>query len=230
MNGEVTFTATGARLGARRSLPLAMSVFAYGAVFGVLARQAGLSTAEAVLMSGVVTAGAAQFVTLGLWTSPLPVALIVATTLMVNLRHLLMGASLRPWFARLSRPLAYGSLHFLSDESWALTMREFAAGRRDGAVLLGSGCVLTVAWVAATAVGHLAGTALGNPARWGLDFAFTAAFVALLVGTWRGKTDVAPWLVAAAVAVTAAAWLPGTWHILLGGLAGSLVGVWRDGR
>jgi predicted branched-subunit amino acid permease len=59
---------------------------------------------------------------------------------------------------------------------------------------------------------------------------FTAVFTALLVGLWKGKTDLLPWAVAAGVAVAAAQWLPGKWYILLGGLAGSLVGAWRDGR
>jgi 4-azaleucine resistance transporter AzlC len=230
MTESIEFTRTGALAGARRSLPLAASVFAYGTVFGVLARQAGLTSTEAVLMSGLVVAGAAQFVAVGLWATPVPIAGIVLSTLVINLRHLLMGAALSPWFARLPAAKAYGSVFFLSDESWALTMRDAAAGGRDRAFLLGCGLPLTAAWIGSTAVGHLAGALLPDPTRWGFDFAFTAAFVALLVGMWRGKGDVAPWAVAAVVAVATATWLPGTWHVLLGGLAGSLVGGWRGER
>jgi 4-azaleucine resistance transporter AzlC len=196
----------------------------------VLARQAGLSPLEATLMSGLVFAGAAQFVALGLWTVPLPVVAIVLTTLVVNLRHVLMGASLRPWFARLSARKAYGSVYFMVDESWALTMRELAAGGRDVAFLLGSGLLLFGAWLASTLAGQLLGAVVRDPARWGLDFAFTAAFVALLVSMWRGRSDLVPWLVAAAVAVAAAHWIPGKWYILLGGIAGSLAGAMRDAR
>jgi predicted branched-subunit amino acid permease len=74
----------------------------------------------------------------------------------------------------------------------------------------------------------MAGSLAQNPARWGLDFAFTAVFLALLVGVWKGKSDLLPWGVAAIVAVAAAHWLPGKWYILLGGLVGSaLGGLWH---
>ena len=69
----VCFTRPGFVWGATQTLPLAAGVLAVGLVFGVLARQAGLSLLEAELMSGLVFAGAAQFVALGLWGPSLPV-------------------------------------------------------------------------------------------------------------------------------------------------------------
>jgi predicted branched-subunit amino acid permease len=102
VNPPVTFTRAGLAVGVRRTLPIALGDFAFGLVFGVVARQAGLSLSESVLMSGLVFAGAAQFIAIGLWTAPLPIVSLIVTTLVVNLRHLLMGAALRPWFARLS--------------------------------------------------------------------------------------------------------------------------------
>lgn len=112
----------------------------------------------------------------------------------------------------------------MGDENWALTMREFTAGRKNGAFLLGSGLVLFTAWVGATATGYVMGMMVQNPAQLGLDFAFPAVFVALLVGMWRGRADLWPWAVAAGVAVLTARWLPGKWYILLGSLAGSIAG------
>jgi len=99
----VTFTLRGALQGAKRCLPIEVSGFAIGLVFGVLAGQAGLSVAESFLMSALVYSGAAQFVVLGLWGTPLPVAGIALTTLVVGLRHLLMGAALSPFFSKLPR-------------------------------------------------------------------------------------------------------------------------------
>jgi len=94
---KMTFTLAGVLLGAKRTIPLAISGFAIGIVFGVLARQAKLSVVDALLMSGLVYAGASQFVALSLWTAiPFPVTTIILTTFIVNMRHLLMGASLRP--------------------------------------------------------------------------------------------------------------------------------------
>ncbi len=221
----MTFTLAGVKRGVRRALPLAVSVFTVGLVFGVLARQARLSGVEATLMSALVFAGASQFVALSLWLiMPFPVIAIILTTLVVNLRHLLMGASLRPWFARLPGFTAYCSVFFMVDESWALTMGEFSAGERDAAFLLGSGGLLFVAWVASSVVGQIAGSSIQNPAQWGLDFAFTAVFIALLAGMWRGRSHFLPWAVAAGTALAAYHWLPGEWYIVLGGLAGSLTG------
>jgi 4-azaleucine resistance transporter AzlC len=227
MKNQITYTWAGALAGARQSSALVASVFVYGVVFGVLARQAGLALFEAVLMSSLVSAGASQFMALGMWATPLPAVAIVLATLVVNLRHLLMGAALQPWFARLPARTAYGSVFFMGDESWALTLGEFTRGGRDAAFLIGSGLVLFLSWVTATCTGWLAGSVLGDPSRWALDFAFPAAFIALLVGMWRSRADFWPWLVAALIAVGAAQWLPGQWYIVLGGLAGSLVGVVR---
>ncbi len=228
---KMTFTLTGILLGAKRTIPLAISVFAIGIVFGVLARQAKLSVLDAMLMSGLVYAGASQFVALSLWTAiPFPVTTIILTTFIVNMRHMLMGASLRPWFSELSPWKVYTSVFFMVDESWAMTMNDFAKGGRDAGFLLGSGFILYVAWVSSAVIGRTVGAWIQNPAQWGLDFAFTAVFTALLIGMWKGKSNLLPWAVAAVVAVAAAHWLPGKWYILIGGFAGSVVGAIIDAK
>ena len=228
---KMTFTFTGVLLGAKRAIPLALSVCAVGVAFGMLSRQARLSVIDALLMSGLVYAGASQFVALSLWTAiPFPVIPIILTTFIVNMRHMLMGASLRPWYAKLSPWKVYTTVFFMVDESWALTMSDFAKGGRDAGFLLGSGFTLYLAWVSSTLIGRTAGAWIQNPAQWGLDFAFIAVFAALLVGMWKGKSNLLPWVVAAVVAVAAAHWLPGKWYILLGGIAGSAVGAFTDAK
>lgn len=226
----MTFTFSGVMVGARRCVPIGVSGFAIGLVFGVLARQAGMGVLETVLMSALVFSGAAQFVVVGMWASPVPVFGVVLATLVVGLRHLLMGAALAPWFAKLSRSQAYGSVFFMADENWALTMGEFAKGRRDAAFLLGGGLVMFFSWTTSTLIGRTIGDFVRDPARWGLDFAFTAVFLALLVGMRRGPSDLLPWGVAAVVAVVTHHFVPGQWFILFGGLAGSLVGAVARGR
>jgi 4-azaleucine resistance transporter AzlC len=218
--------------GVRRTLPLAVSTIAFGLVLGVLARQAGLSLLDMAMMSALVFAGASQFIAVGLWVTPLPALTIIVTTLVVNLRHVLMGAALRPWLSKVPAPKAYGLLYFLTDETWALTIQELRAGGRDLAFMLGSGVTLFVSWVSSTSLGLVIGAAIQSRdiSEWGLDFVFTAVFTALLVAMWKGKSDLLPWVVAGAVALGASLWLPGKWYILLGGLAGSLVGAMRDGK
>ncbi|GHO86949.1 AzlC family ABC transporter permease [Dictyobacter formicarum] len=217
----------GVLAGGRQALPLALGGCADGLVFGVLARQSHLSMLEVLLMSSFVNAGSAQLLVLHLWGLPPAFWPIVLTTGLVNLRMLLLGVSLSRWWRSLPPLKAYGTLFFLSDESWALTMGEFARGGRDAAFLLGSGLLMFVAWIGSTLLGCWLGAGIADPAAWGLDFAFTAVFLSLLVGLWKGKADILPWLVGAVVAVVSARLIAGNWYILLGALCGSIVGAIR---
>lgn len=219
--------------GARCFVPMAISVAAYGLVWGVLARGAGLSIWEVMLTSGLVFAGSAQFVALDLWTTnpaALPIGAIVLAALIINLRYILMTATMTPVFAGMTPRSAALLSFFVTDESWAMTMGQVSRGRATPGFLLGAGGLAWLAWMAATTSGRLLGNAIDDPARFGLDFAFVAAFLALLIGMWRGRSDLLPWLVAALAALAASVILPDKWYILVGGLVGSLVGAWMETR
>lgn len=226
---SMRFSVDGLRDGFVECLPVALGVAGYGVVFGVLARQAGLTTVEAALMSATVLAGAAQLIAIKLWETPIPVVAVLGTAFIVNLRYVLMGAALRPWFSQLSPLKAYGSVFFTADENWALTMGKLKSGSQQGAYLLGSGLAIWSFWVVATVIGAIAGSAIGEPANYGLDFILTAVFIAIAVGLWDGKSSLLPWMAAFAMAVVSAQYLPGRWYILLGGIAGSFVEVIRFG-
>jgi 4-azaleucine resistance transporter AzlC len=226
----VTFTRRGFGRGFRLCLSLGLSVAAYGVVYGVLARQAGVTPVETMLTSLFVFAGASQLVVLDLWSPTLPMATIILTVLVVNLRHVLMGAAMRDWLACLPPRTAYGTLYFMTDESWALSLREMGSGGKDAGFFLGAGLCIYLCWFSATCIGLFAGSAVSDPARWGLDFAFTGVFLALLVGLWKGKSDLLPWGVAGLAALAAYHLLPGKWYIICGGLAGGLCGALLAGR
>ncbi|HET6466819.1 MAG TPA: AzlC family ABC transporter permease, partial [Geminicoccaceae bacterium] len=223
-------TAAGAARGGRAMLPILPGVVAFGLLYGFLAGQRGLSGLEVALMSAFVFAGASQFVALELWQQPLPVLALVAAVLIVNLRHLLMGPVLLPWLGALPPAKAYASLYFMTDESWGMSVAEMRQGGSDAAFLPGAGLTLWLFWVGSSVGGRLIGDVSALVERWGLDYLTTAFFVALLAGFWRGRGDLAPWLVAALAAVLAREILPGTWYILAGALAGSLVGAAADVR
>ncbi|SEH12766.1 4-azaleucine resistance probable transporter AzlC [Natronorubrum sediminis] len=227
---DVTFRWDGIRAGILTGTPIAIGVGGYGIAFGVLANQAGLSVAEAALMSATVLAGASQIIAVELWADPIPIAAIVATTFAVNLRYSLMGAALQPWFRHLSPTQIYGSLLVMADENWALTMRELKSGGGRGAFLLGSGIVLWLFWVGSTVLGVFAGESVGEPERYGFDFILAAVFVALAAELWEGKSSLVPWLVALATSIVAANVLPGRWYILIGGLAAAALEVVRHDR
>lgn len=218
----------GAARGLRAALPLAVGSAVFGVAFGVLARQAGLTAGQAVVMSALVFAGSSQMAVLGLWAAAAPAAAIVTTALAVNLRHILMGTTLRPWFGRLPARRAYPALFFMTDETWSLTLRALTTGVGGPAYLVGSGLALFVTWVVGTALGHALGHSVADPSGWGLDFVATAAFAALLAGRWRGRLDLPIWIAAGLAALVAARDLPAGWHVLLGGLAGALAGAFID--
>jgi 4-azaleucine resistance transporter AzlC len=212
-------------LGVRMFLPVAISIAAYGVVWGVLAGQAGLSVLEVALMSGLVFAGASQFVALDMWTpGALPVLSIVIAAGIVNLRMLLMSATLRPLVGHLSLPKQLGAMFFVSDEQWAMTMAEVRKGTGSVAFLCGTGVLSWFAWVGSTLCGRVLGAFIDDPTRYGLDFAFTATFLALLLGMWRGRGDLVPWIVGALAAILTSKLIEGNWYIIVGGLVGSFAG------
>ncbi|MFC7213729.1 AzlC family ABC transporter permease [Saliphagus sp. GCM10025334] len=226
-DSAITFSLEGVRTGFLTCIPVAFGVAGYGVAFGVVANQAGLSVAEAALMSATVVAGASQLIAVELWADPLPVTAILVTTVAVNLRYSLMGAALERWFRHLSPAQVYGSLFLMADENWALTVRDLKTGSGRGAFLLGSGIAVWTFWVVSTVVGVLAGGVIGDPARYGFDFILAAVFLALAVDLWDGRSTFVPWLVALATALVASSVLPGRWYILLGGLAAAALEVIR---
>jgi 4-azaleucine resistance transporter AzlC len=216
-------------LGVTMFLPVAVSIASYGVVWGVLAGQKGLSVLEVLLMSGLVFAGSSQFVALDSWTpDALPVVSIVIATAIVNLRMLLMSATLRPLVAGLSWPKALATMFFVSDEQWAMTMAQMRKGEGSIAFMLGTGVLSWVAWVGATLLGRVLGAFIDDPVKYGLDFAFTATFLALLLGMWKGRSDLVPWLVGALAALLTASMVEGKWYIIVGGIVGSLAGALAD--
>jgi branched chain amino acid efflux pump len=169
--------------GARAAAPLAIAVVAFGASFGVLARDAGMGVAAPIAMSLTTFAGSAQFAVVSVLGSGGAVAAAIVAAVLLNLRYLAIGVSVAPAL-RGSAPRRVAEAQFAVDESWAVAHRD---GRVDRGRLLGAGTILMVSWVGGTVAGVLAGSALGDPADYGLDAMFPALFLALLVGQIDGR-------------------------------------------
>jgi len=198
----------------------AAAMLPIGLLFGAVAASKGLSAAEVALMSGLVLAGGAQFAALEIWTSPPPLAAILLSTLLINARHVLMSASLAPKtvaFGRVQRRLG---MFFLADEIWALSERRAARRSLTPLYYFTLAVAFAPGWVLWTMLGALMGAQLGEPERFGADFAFTALFIGLIAGFWRGPaTGIA--IVASGVAATAVWLVVGPpWHLLAGATAG----------
>jgi len=209
---------------------VAPSVVAYGAVWGGLARQHGLSLGEVVAMCLLVSAGTAQFVALPMLSGGAPAWLLVVTTYIVNLRHYLMAAGLAPYFAGLSRWRLALLAHGVSDEAYALTQARFARHPASAAYFAGCAVGLYLAFYAGGIAGGVLGSRVPAPERFGLDFVFPAVFIAILAPGLRAGWQWAVAGVSAAIALAVAGWLGGTWHIALAGLGASALGIWLAPR
>ena len=184
--------------GARAVLPLALAAAAFGASFGVLARAAGVPPAAAVAMSATTFAGAAQFAAVSVLSLGGGALAAVAASALLNARYTPMGIAIGPSFrGGLVRRLLTAQL--IVDESWALATRE-PEPRRLG-TLAGAGLVLWPAWVGGSAIGAFAGEVLGNPERIGLDAAFPALFLALLVPLVRDRRALSAALLGGGIAL-----------------------------
>lgn len=214
--------------GGRRLAPITLFVFCFGLAFGVAATGAGLSPGLTAAMSGLVFAGASQLAVLDLWGVQVPLLPLVLITFAVNARHLLMGASLYVWFRELPPARRFAAAAMISDVNWAMALAAYRDGERDLGLLVGGGLVMWITWLVSSWLGATFGRDIADPAAWGLDVVVVAFIAALLPGLWKGRASVLPWLVAAGVAVASAEILSGGWHIIVGALAGGLVGGWRD--
>ena len=210
------------RSGFIANLVVAASVAAYGSVLGLLAAQKGLSWIQLLLMNLSVFAGSAQFVMVDMWIPPLPILEITLAVLIINMRYLLIGASLNPLFE--GKPLHTRMLfiHLVADENWAITMARFHQAGTTIWFLLGGGLCVQAAWCGGTMLGHRLGAVISNPERFGLDFSFVAVFTALVFSFWKGKQDIFPWLTAAVAALISESLFPGKWYIVIGGVCGAL--------
>jgi 4-azaleucine resistance transporter AzlC len=166
------------RDGAKRIAPFSVAAFAFALSFGVLAPTAGMGSLEAIVMSATTFAGSAQFAAASILGVGGGIASAIVAATLLNTRYAPISVSVAPIFVGgpLRRLL---ESQLIVDESWALSKRP--DGRYDRRLLVGGGLLLYVCWVGGTAVGVLAGDALGDPNALGLDAAFPALFLALLV-------------------------------------------------
>jgi 4-azaleucine resistance transporter AzlC len=184
--------------GARAAAPIAVAAGAFGFSFGVLARTGGLGWVAPLVMSATTFAGSAQIAATSILHDGGTVAAAVAAAAMLNARYAPIGISVASWF---DGPAAKRLLQsqLIVDESWAIAIR-----RREGPdvrFLLGAGGMLWICWNGGTALGVLLGNVIGNPDRLGLDAAFPALFLALLVTQLKGRSSVVAAGLGAAIAL-----------------------------
>lgn len=189
----------------RDAVAISAAMIAVGASFGAIAVASGLPAWAPLLMSSLVFAGGAQFMAAGLIAAGNPVAAVLAG-LLLNARHLPFGLALSGAIGPRWRHRLIGS-HLMTDESVAFALAERDPQRRRRTYWL-IAVVLFVSWNAGTVLGVLLGGATGDPQALGLDAAFPAGLIALLMPSLRDRDTRRVALLGAAIAVLATPVLP----------------------
>jgi 4-azaleucine resistance transporter AzlC len=170
--------------GVRDTLPLLLGAFPFGLIYGAVAATAGLSTPAAMAMSAFVFAGSSQFIAVGLVAAQTPVVIIVLTTLIVNLRHMLYSATLVPYLKHLPQTWRIALAFWLTDETFAVTVHRFQQGEVSAQkhwYQLGSSIAMYVNWQFWCLSGLMLGKRIPDASDWGLDVAMPITFIGMII-------------------------------------------------
>jgi predicted branched-subunit amino acid permease len=213
----------------RQSLSVAVATGAYGVSFGALSVAAGLSLLQTQALSLLLFSGGSQFAFVGvLAAGPAGAPAAIATSTLLGVRNGLYGLQVsRLLGARGPRRVAAAQLTIDESTAVGVAQPEAAAGRLG---FWATGLGVFVLWNLTTFVGALAGDAMGDPRRYGLDAAAAAAFCALLWPRLRSTDAFAIAAAAALVAVVLAPHAPAGVPVLVAATTALAAGVWRRAR
>ena len=180
--------------GAQATLPLIVGAIPFGILFGTLAGSSGLSLLATLAMSSIVFAGSAQFIALGLLAGGAGIGVVIATTFVVNLRHLLYSAALLEQVRHLPQRWRASMAFFLTDETFAAVSSRLlhSHDQPDQKALahwyyLGSALAMYGNWQLCTWIGIGLGETFPDMTGWGLDFAMSVTFIGMVAPYLRAK-------------------------------------------
>lgn len=212
--------------GVRHGAPFVFLLVPFGTLFGVVATEAGLNLLEVMSFSIVVVAGAAQFTAVAMMQDAVPTAIVLITSLAVNLRMAMYSAALTPHLGDAPQWQRVFMAYFMVDQAFALSSVTFEE-RTDWSVAEKTayyfGVIVPVApcWYLATLAGALIGEAM--PEALALDFALPIVFLALVAPALRTMAHVAAAATSIALALVFA-WLPFSLGLLVAAVAAMVVG------
>lgn len=207
-------------------VPVWVGAAPFGAIYAVTALEAGFTPAQTLALSMLVFAGASQMTAVGLFANAASPFTILFSTVIVNARLLLLGASFAPHVRSAPRWQRLLLASQLTDETYAMGVRAFLAGKGSFAYQLGANMGLYAVWAISTSVGIWLGMLIPDPAAYGLDLIFPLTFIGLLVPLLRDRTTVTVAVLAAVITIGGALLLPGSWYMLIAGIIASGIGAW----
>jgi len=211
--------------GMRSVAPLLVGVIPFGLIFGVTAAGSAVGGGLGYATSLIIFAGAAQLAAVQLFTEEAAAAVIIATALVINARHLMYSAALAPHFREFPRVWRLGLPYILTDQAFAVSIIKYETEldpvyRRW--FYFGGAMALWTTWQISTATGVVLGASI--PESWSLDFAIPLVFLALLVPALRNRPSILAAVVGGVVALVAhdVAYNLG---LMIGAVAGITAGV-----
>lgn len=206
--------------------PICLGYIPIGLAFGVIAEKSGLNPLEIGLMSMLVFAGSAQFIAVSMLSAGAGAASIIATTFMVNLRHLLMSSSLAVYLKpdKPKRKWLWLAAYGVTDESFAVNLAKFRQGNWGLLNTLAANQTANLVWIISTVSGGFGGQFIPAGA-FGIDYALIAMFICLLIFQIHGPVYLFTALVAGATAVGLAWLLPGNAYIILAAMLAATLGL-----
>ena len=193
--------------------PIGVAAGLFALSFGVLARTSGMGWAAPLVMSATTFGGSAQFAVVSVLAGGGSALAAIVAAVMLNARYAPIGISIASAF-RGSVPKRVVQSQLIVDESWAVSVRR--KGGFDLQVFLGAGVLLYLFWIAGTVAGLLLGDVVGDPNSLGIDAAFPALFLALLVPQLHGRLHVSAALLGAGVALVLVPFTPAGIPIVAG--------------
>ena len=217
--------------GLKLGFPILLGYIPVGLAFGILAVQQGFTVLQAVLCSATAIAGAGQFIAVASLAAGASAPTVIIATSIVNLRYVLFATTLSPWVR--SVPLRWQMwLGFtLTDESFAVNIADLKEGKGNRYTMAGVGAIAWVGWVSGTLVGAIFSTSIGDPSRWGVDFAMPAMFAALFVALADSRRQIAIGALAAAIVIALAGAgalgiaVDTSWYVIVASLASATAAV-----
>lgn len=206
------------------AMPVIMGYIPVGFAYGVLGVNAGISTLNTILMSLIVFAGSAQLMATGFFAQGLNPFSIIATTFIVNLRHLLMSASLSTHMKEWKQFEVAGFCYELTDETFAVHSMRFNTGDTSALPAMTINLICQLSWIFGSIVGALAGNLISDVKPFALDYALPAMFIALLILQVHNRKHIFVAITGAVISIVL--WKIGItqWNVILATVVGATLG------
>lgn len=216
--------------GIKDAVPIVIGYLPIGMAYGMLAVNKGLSPLQTAAMSIFVFAGSAQLVSIEMISAGAAVAAIVAMTFLVNLRHLLLSASLSLHLKNLPF-YYYPFLGFLiTDESFAVGMSKISEQPKKQKYFFALGLTAYLGWVSSSAIGAFLSGFINFKSGGSLDFVLPAMFIVLLVMQISSKKEIIVAIFSALLSIFFALTTAGSWNIILATVLAAFLGVYISGN